>query len=128
MIRLLLFFTFFLTVSASAQNVVWIQVEAQPTLTSAQNRVRAYAAQVENVAGGRGPDPEALGSDGRRGGLQREIQRAGAVQRVALKQWVHVEQVIGGAAHYGSDGGVLLGAQQRVANDERGVFGVIFYE
>ena len=46
-----LFFTLFLTVSASAQNTVWIQVEAQQTLTGAQDRVRAYANQNENVAG-----------------------------------------------------------------------------
>jgi peptidoglycan hydrolase-like protein with peptidoglycan-binding domain len=34
-----------------AQSVAWVQVEAQPTLSSAQDRVRAYAAQFENVNG-----------------------------------------------------------------------------
>ena len=46
-----LFVTLFLTVSATAQSTVWIQVEAQPTLTGAQDRVRAYAGELDNVAG-----------------------------------------------------------------------------
>ena len=33
------------------QTPVWVQVEAQPTLSAAQDRVRAYDAQFENVAG-----------------------------------------------------------------------------
>ena len=36
---------------ASAQDTAWVQVEAQPTLTGAQDRVRAYANQLDNVAG-----------------------------------------------------------------------------
>ncbi len=34
-----------------AQDAVWVQVEAQPTLGQAQTRVRAYAGQFDNVAG-----------------------------------------------------------------------------
>ncbi len=34
-----------------AQDAVWLQVEAQPTLGQAQARVRAYAGQFDNVAG-----------------------------------------------------------------------------
>lgn len=42
----------FLTpITATAQGTFWVQVEAQPTLTGAQNRARAYAAELENVAG-----------------------------------------------------------------------------
>ncbi len=37
--------------AAVAQSTVWVQVEAQPTLPGAQDRVRAYAAQLDNVAG-----------------------------------------------------------------------------
>jgi hypothetical protein len=38
--------------AAAAQEArVWLQVEAQPTLGQAQERVRAYAAEFENVAG-----------------------------------------------------------------------------
>lgn len=43
--------TFWFTVAASAQQAVWVQVEAQPTLNAAQDRVRAYAGQLENVSG-----------------------------------------------------------------------------
>lgn len=46
-----LFISLFMAVSASAQDAVWVQVEAQPSLGQAQSRVRAYASQVENVAG-----------------------------------------------------------------------------
>lgn len=38
------------SVTATAQNA-WIQVEAQPTLSTAQSRARAYAGQLENVGG-----------------------------------------------------------------------------
>lgn len=38
-------------VAAWAQNPVWVQVEAQPTLNAAQERARAYAVRVDNVAG-----------------------------------------------------------------------------
>lgn len=37
--------------AALAQSPVWVQIEAQPSLTTAQDRVRAYAARLENVAG-----------------------------------------------------------------------------
>ncbi|MEJ6397847.1 trypsin-like peptidase domain-containing protein [Yoonia sp. 208BN28-4] len=46
-----MFITFFAALPATAQNTVWVQVEAQPTLTAAQDRVRAYAADLEDVAG-----------------------------------------------------------------------------
>lgn len=34
-----------------AQDAVWVQVEAQPTLSAAQTRVRAYAATLDDVSG-----------------------------------------------------------------------------
>ncbi len=37
--------------AAIAQQLVWVQIEAQPTLREAQNRVRAYDAELDNVAG-----------------------------------------------------------------------------
>lgn len=40
-----------LPVSTAAQDVVYVQVEALPTLTSAQARARVYASQLENVNG-----------------------------------------------------------------------------
>lgn len=36
---------------AIAQQLVWLQIEAQPSLREAQGRVRAYDAQLDNVAG-----------------------------------------------------------------------------
>lgn len=36
---------------ARAQDQVWVQIEALPTLTDAQNRARAYASAFANVAG-----------------------------------------------------------------------------
>lgn len=36
---------------AQAQDTAWVQVEAQPTLAGAQDRVRDYANRLENVAG-----------------------------------------------------------------------------
>ena len=36
---------------ALAQNQAWLQIEAQPSLTAAQDRARAYAALFPNVAG-----------------------------------------------------------------------------
>ncbi len=45
------FFLMFWAVSAWAQSPVWVQIEAQPTLAAAQDRVRAYAAALDNVAG-----------------------------------------------------------------------------
>ncbi len=53
MIRAIIAFVFLTlsTVSASAQNTVWVQVEAQPNLAAAQTRARAYAGSVENVNG-----------------------------------------------------------------------------
>lgn len=53
MIRALTFF-FILALSpatAIAQNTVWVQVEAQPTLSLAQARARVYASRLENVNG-----------------------------------------------------------------------------
>lgn len=42
----------FTPIGASAQqSPVWVQVEAQPTLTGAQNRARAFDARLDNVAG-----------------------------------------------------------------------------
>ncbi len=38
-------------VAALSQDVVYVQVEAQPTLAAAQSRARAYAGQIENVNG-----------------------------------------------------------------------------
>ena len=35
----------------AAQETVWVQVEAQPTLAQAQTRVRVYAGALDNVAG-----------------------------------------------------------------------------
>jgi hypothetical protein len=35
----------------SAEDVVWVQIEAHPTLTTAQDRVRDFAAELEDVAG-----------------------------------------------------------------------------
>ncbi|MCK0121006.1 serine protease [Loktanella sp. F6476L] len=37
--------------AAAQQSPVWVQVEAQPTLTGAQNRARAFDARLDNVAG-----------------------------------------------------------------------------
>ncbi len=37
--------------AAAQESRVWVQVEAQPTLGDAQERVRAYAGEFENVAG-----------------------------------------------------------------------------
>ncbi len=37
--------------AAAQQNPVWVQVEAQPTLSGAQSRARAFDAQLDNVAG-----------------------------------------------------------------------------
>ena len=53
MIRPLIAFVFIAlsSISASAQDTVWVQVEAQPTLAAAQARARAYAGQLENVSG-----------------------------------------------------------------------------
>lgn len=49
---LALAFGLFLTVPASAQQTVWVQIEAQRTLTGAQDAARGYAAAgIENVNG-----------------------------------------------------------------------------
>jgi hypothetical protein len=37
--------------TATAQDAVYVQVEAQPTLSGAQARARVYAGQIENVNG-----------------------------------------------------------------------------
>ncbi len=44
-------FGLFMGTAASAQSPVWVQIEAQPTLTQAQERARAYAAAFPDVAG-----------------------------------------------------------------------------
>lgn len=44
-------FTLFSTITAIAQEIGWIQVEAQPTLTAAQDRARAYSTLLDNVNG-----------------------------------------------------------------------------
>lgn len=36
---------------AAAQQQAWLQIEAQPTLTAAEDRARAYAGEMPNVAG-----------------------------------------------------------------------------
>ncbi len=46
-----LLFTTFISSSAYAQDIVWVQIEALPTLSGAQERVRAYAGAVDNVNG-----------------------------------------------------------------------------
>ncbi|SEV99740.1 Sporulation related domain-containing protein [Cognatiyoonia koreensis] len=46
-----LLMTLWLTGAAHAQQPVWVQIEAQPTLSQAQDRVRAYAGQLEDVSG-----------------------------------------------------------------------------
>lgn len=46
-----LFFLTFGAGQAFAQQLVWLQVEAQPTLRQAQDRVRSYDARLDNVAG-----------------------------------------------------------------------------
>jgi len=43
--------TCWFAVAANAQQPVWVQIEAQPTLNAAQDRARAYAGQLENVSG-----------------------------------------------------------------------------
>lgn len=45
------FMTLWFAVAAQAQQAVWVQIEAQPTLNAAQDRARAYAGQLENVSG-----------------------------------------------------------------------------
>jgi len=40
-----------MTLSAAAQDRVWIQLEAQPSLSAAEERVRSYAARLSDVAG-----------------------------------------------------------------------------
>ena len=47
-----LIFSFFMALPASAQQSVWVQVEAQRTLTGAQNAARGYAAAgIDDVTG-----------------------------------------------------------------------------
>ncbi len=53
MIRAFSAFLFFAlsSVTATAQSTAWVQIEAHPTLSTAQARARVYAAQLENVSG-----------------------------------------------------------------------------
>ncbi len=37
--------------AAQTENLIWIQIEAHPTLRAAEDRVRAYAGQIEGVSG-----------------------------------------------------------------------------
>ena len=46
-----LLFTTFISSSAYAQDIVWVQIEALPTLSGAQERVRAYSGAIDNVNG-----------------------------------------------------------------------------
>lgn len=48
---LVIFLSFWMANAVHAQQAVWVQVEAQPTLIAAQSRARAYASQMDNVAG-----------------------------------------------------------------------------
>ncbi|MEL6641178.1 MAG: serine protease [Pseudomonadota bacterium] len=48
---LCIFAIFVAPLSAFAQSPVWVQVEARPTLNQAQERARAYDAQLDNVVG-----------------------------------------------------------------------------
>lgn len=53
MIRVFLasLFITFASLPAMAQSTVWVQIEAQPTLSQAQGRARAYAGQLDDVSG-----------------------------------------------------------------------------
>ena len=53
MIRLIftVVFSVWMPLAAWAQSPVWVQVEAQPSLNSAQERARVYARQLDDVAG-----------------------------------------------------------------------------
>ena len=46
-------FVFSLAMPASAQqdDVVWVQIEAQPSLVAAQDRARSYATRLPDVSG-----------------------------------------------------------------------------
>ena len=71
-------------ISAVAQEVVWIQIEAQPTLARAQDRARAYDGALENVSGyslGGRWYGIALGPYTRDDatGLMRQLKRAGQI-------------------------------------------------
>lgn len=77
----------FVPLGAAAQDrPFWVQVEAQPTLTGAQDRVRFYDARLENVAGyaiGSGWYGIVLGPYVRTDAdaLLRDLRRAGAIPR-----------------------------------------------
>lgn len=88
MIRLFaaLVFLLFTSTTATSQEIAWIQVEAQPTLTQAQARVRAYAGQFDDVAGFRlrsGWYGVALGPYGRADAesLLADLRRSGQIPR-----------------------------------------------
>lgn len=49
-IFLVVIFTAF-AANVSAQQTMWLQIEAQPTLSAARERASAYASRIENVAG-----------------------------------------------------------------------------
>ena len=77
----------FVPLAAAAQErPYWVQVEAQPTLTAAQDRVRVYDARLENVAGyaiGSGWYGIVLGPYSRPDAdtLLRSLRRSGAIPR-----------------------------------------------
>ena len=71
-------------ISAAAQNAVWVQIEAQPTLRQAQERAQDYASRLQDVSGyaiGRGWYGIVLGPYARPDAesLLRQLRRAGEI-------------------------------------------------
>lgn len=84
--RSLVFIIFTLAGPAAAQDTVFIQIEAQPSLTQAEDSLRQYASQVQDVNGfalGGGWYAIALGpySDDEAPALLRNLRRAGLIPR-----------------------------------------------
>src|SRR6056297_2265804 len=86
-IILSLFFTVFLGLApAAAQQNVWVQIEAQPSLNQAQSSIRSYAAQIQDVNGfslGSGWYAIALGpyEEGEANAILRNLRGAGLIPR-----------------------------------------------
>ena len=86
-IILSLFFTVFLGLApAAAQQNVWVQIEAQPSLNQAQSSIRSYAAQIQDVNGfslGGGWYAIALGpyEEGEANAILRNLRGAGLIPR-----------------------------------------------